>query len=478
MSTFRSALLLAGLCACGAPSEPGSNQGPPTGLPPDPTEPRPGSAEAELTEEELAWARELAPEEWPAPPPDPSNAWADDDAAAALGQRIFFDPRFSGPLLDADNDGSEAALGHQGDTGKVSCAGCHIPEWGFVDTRSRNQQISLGSEWVLRRTPSLLDVAQMPLFMWDGRHDTLYNQPFGALESRAEMNSSRLFVAQQVFALYRAEYESVFGPLPPLDDPARFPPLTPETAGCYRPSDDGPLQCVGRPGDGSVFDSMDPADQDAVTRVMVNVGKALAAYQRRLSCGPGRFDAWVHGEDDALSQEEIRGFKLFVGKGNCVHCHQGPFFSDGGFHNVGLEPKVVAAVFINVNDPGAAEGLEAALRDPLNVNGIYSDGADDRLPTEVPSSMLGAFKTPMLRCRSEQPSFMHTGHMRSLEEVVAFFARGGDRFGFMGTSELADAEGNPIDLGLTQEEQAALVAFLRTLEGPGPDASLLQPIPN
>ena len=49
------------------------------------------------------------------------------------------------------------------------------------------------------------------------------------------------------------------------------------------------------PGDGADYDAMAPADRDLVTRVVVNVGKAIAAYERLLVCGPGRFDAWVKG---------------------------------------------------------------------------------------------------------------------------------------------------------------------------------------
>src|SRR5688500_6863504 len=100
-------------------------------------------------------------------PADPTNAYADDPAAAALGQQLFFDPGFSGRLLDGDNDGSAHALGVRGETGRVSCAGCHIPQDGFVDTRSLGGQISLAASWVLRRTPSLLDVAHRRLMMWD-----------------------------------------------------------------------------------------------------------------------------------------------------------------------------------------------------------------------------------------------------------------------------------------------------------------------
>src|SRR4029077_1731396 len=142
----------------------------------------------------------------------------DDDAAATFGQKLFYDPSFAGPLLDTDNDGSPQALGVPAQTGRVACAGCHLPDGGFSDTRSFQRQISLGAGWGRRRAPSLLDVGQARLVMWDGRHDTLYGQIFGPLESVVEMNSSRLFFAEQIFRKYRTEYEAIFGALPAFDD--------------------------------------------------------------------------------------------------------------------------------------------------------------------------------------------------------------------------------------------------------------------
>ena len=58
---------------------------------------------------------------------------------------------------------------------------------------------------------------------------------------------------------------------------------------------------------------LSPADKDAVTRIWVNVGKALGAYERLLTCGPSRFDRWAHGEAAALTHAEQRGAALFVG---------------------------------------------------------------------------------------------------------------------------------------------------------------------
>lgn len=421
-----------------------------------------------IDDSELETLRALSPEELPAPPADASNAWADDAAAAAFGQTLFFDPRFAGALLDGDNDGSENALGRKGDTGKVSCAGCHVPESGFSDTRTVRQQTSLGSGWGLRRAPSLLDVGQSALLMWDGRRDSLFSQAFGPLESEVEMNSSRLFAARQVFDNHKASYEAVFGALPALDDAQRFPVLDALETGCLLLDRDSKCTSAmrGAPGDDAEFDGLSPEDRDAVTGVWVNVGKALGAYQRRLSCGPSRFDAWMHGDESALSRAEQRGAALFAGKAKCAGCHSGPYLSDERFHNVGLQPMVVATVFLDANDPGASEGLPRVLEDPLNVQGSFSDGDDGRLPAQVGPEMLGAFRTPRLRCVAERPSFMHTGHFLTLEQVVEFFDRGGDSFGFPGQSELEP-------LALSARERADLVAFLRALTGPGPDAALL-----
>ncbi len=80
--------------------------------------------------------------------------------------------------------------------------------------------------------------------------------------------------------------------------------------------------------------------------------------------------------------------------------------------------------------------------------------------------MTGAFRTPTLRCSGRRPSFMHTGQLHSLSEVVSFFSRGGDIFGYLGKSELTP-------LSLSDQEQRDLVAFLMALEGPGPAAELL-----
>jgi len=402
------------------------------------------------------------------PPLDPSDRVADDAAAAAFGQRLFFDPALSGRLLEGDNDGTNATLGNQGDSGRISCAGCHVPSADFVDTRSPHQQVSLAAQWTLRRTPTLLEVAFAPLYNWDGRRDAIWNQALGVMESEREFNSSRLFVAEQIFRLHRAEYERVFQTtMPPLDDASRFPQLTNDTTGCIeqRGTSGSTFVCRGRPGDHADYDAMSAADQVLVTRVAVDATKAIEAYVRLLRCGPGRFDDWLAGDTGALDRAELRGAALFVGRAGCVPCHGGPRLTDDAFHNVGLSPAVVAVAIQDTDDRGAANGVTLALADPMSTAGAYSDGDRGRLPA-VTAALEGAFRTPTLRCVEGHPSFMHTGQLRSLDQVLAFFDRGGDPNGYPGTNELHA-------LHLTDRERADLVAFLSTLTGPGPEAALL-----
>ncbi len=426
-----------------------------------------GDPDPVVTPEELQSLQALAPASLPAPPPDRTNRFADNAAAALFGQKLFYDASFSGPLLDTDNDGSPQTLGTAGQTGRVACAGCHIAKSGFSDTRSFQLQVSLGAGWGRRRAPSLLDVGQATLLMWDGRRDALYNQVFGPLESVVEMNSSRLYEAEQIYAKYQSDYEAIFGPMPALADPGQFPQLTAQLTGCQpknptdpQPTCDGTFH--GMPGDHAEYDGLSAAQQTAVTTVIVNAGKAIGAFERLLTCGPSPFDAWVHGGAGAISRAAQRGAALFVGKGGCSTCHSGPFLSDQQFHDVGLVPTKVQQAFVDSDDHGAATGLAAAIADSLDTFGAFSDGNDGRLPTSVTPKMDGAFRTPTLRCVSQRPSFMHTGQLGTLAKVVAFFNDGGSPYGFVGTSEI-----HP--LGLTDLDQSDLVEFLQSLDGPGAD---------
>jgi cytochrome c peroxidase len=442
-------LLLLTLAACGA----GSDEAAPA-----------------LTTAERATLATLRYDDAATAPADPSNRVADDPAARTFGRRLFFDASFSGKLLEGDNDGAAATLGKQGEAARVSCAGCHVPGDAFVDTRSPHQQVSLAAQWTLRRSPTLLEVGFAPLYNWDGRRDSLWNQALGVVESNREFNSSRLFFAERLHAAHRAEYEAIFGGMPPLDDAARFPPLTAETTGCVEvtTTKGATFKCRGVPGDAADYDGMAPADQLLVSQVAANGTKAMAAYVRQLRCGPGRFDQWLDGDATAMTPAEQRGAALFVGRAGCVSCHSGPRLTDGAFHNVGLSPAIVAVAIHDVNDRGAATGVADALKDPTSTAGPLSDGDRKALPAVTPA-LEGAFRTPTLRCSANHPSFMHTGQIQELGLVMSFFDRGGDRVGnYPGTNELKP-------LGLTEREREDLVAFMGALSGSGPAAELLGP---
>src|SRR5262249_48962008 len=127
-------------------------------------------------------------------------------------------------------------------------------------------------------------------------------------------------LAHTVFDHYKADYEAVFGPLPDLSNTTRFP-------------------LTGKPGDNGGFDHMAPADQDAINRVFANMGKAIAAYERRLvstAFQPSAFDRMLAGDDTAMTDAAIRGARLYIGKAACDECHRGPMFADQLFHNIGV----------------------------------------------------------------------------------------------------------------------------------------------
>ena len=305
-----------------------------------------------LSEETRRLLTGISLPENPALPADPSNRFADDARAAALGKKLFFDPRFSGPLLDDANNGTPGTLGVVGEAQKVACASCHVPATSFLDSRSSRAQISLGSGWSHRRAPSLLDVAQRSLLNWDGRRDTAFSQPFTPIEDATEFNSSRLFAAQQLRRLYRAEYEAIFGSMPELS----HEPVAPEDAGCLELPTNVVHGFCEKPGQ----------DDPDVTQIVVNLGKSIQAYTRQLTCGRSRFDAWVAGDKAALTPSEQAGAALFVGKAGCVQCHSGPYLSDDYFHNVGLRPDFAFFV-VPIPDDGAAEGLAQALQSAPDV---------------------------------------------------------------------------------------------------------------
>jgi cytochrome c peroxidase len=215
---------------------------------------------------------------------------------------------------------------------------------------------------------------------------------------------------------------------------------------------------------------MTDADRAIVNRILVNFGKTIEAYTRKLISRDAPFDRFVAGDDAAISDEAKRGLQVFLGRGRCVNCHLGPHFSDGLFHNLGV-PQ--AGERVPATDYGRFQDIPPLLRSPFNsASATFSDdtttGRLAGLTDPPPEDTRGQFRTPSLRGVALTPPYMHSGQLPSLEAVVAFYDAGGGNPPASGTrSPLL------VPLLLSAQEKADLVAFLQTLTGAAVPAALL-----
>ena len=396
-----------------------------------------------FTETEWTIIETLSP--LPAVPADPTNAHADDPAAAALGQQLFFDARYAGPLAVASD------LGAMGESGRVSCASCHASVV-MSDDRSTPDNVSLGANFHARNAPALVNSALYPWTNWGGRFSAQWELPPVVAEAGVIMNSSRLAITHHVFDHYRTEYEAVFGAMEPAigTDFVRFP-------------------ATGKPmaSDGN-WETMAPGDQAIVNRIWINYGKAIAAYVRLLVSGESAFDRFVAGDETALGQDAQRGLRLFIGDARCVSCHSGPTFSDGRFHNIGV-PQI--GEHVPASDDGRWKDVPGLLASPFNSAGTYSDdpavGAARLagLTNPPPEEVRGAFRTPTLRDIADSAPYMHSGQFATIEDVIQHYDVGAS------TPTSGELDSLVLPLGLSDQDRADLAAFLESLSGePVPEA--------
>ena len=152
------------------------------------------------------------------------------------------------------------------------------------------------------------------------------------------------------------------------------------------------------------------------------VAQAIATFERTILSGDSPYDRFKAGNSEALTTQQQQGMKLFFGKANCSSCHSGSHFSDNAFHNLGL--------------------------------GMHGDAIDKgRFEQSKLLGDTGAFKTPTLRDVGRTAPYMHDGSLATLEEVVAYYAKGGTPNAYLDEEIFA--------FQLTDEEKQALVAFLR-----------------
>ncbi len=370
-----------------------------------------------LTPDERGLVLSLSPVKVAAP--ERTNSVSGNCLAIDFGRNLFFDVRLS-------RDGNR------------SCASCHIPEQGWADGRA----VGFAPR-VLRNTPSVWNVTYNRWFFWDGRADSLWAQAAGPIEGAAELNLDRMELALRIAteADLRRQYEALFGPLPDLG-PARESNPGPE-AGQILASD----------------------RHDAAMQILVNVAKAIAAFEETLTSGDATFDRFVKllragdaSASNALPAAALRGLKVFVGRGQCVQCHAGPTFSDGEFHNM-----LVPSGDGEPEDSGRYRGLELLDASELRADGRFASVVDASLIAKLKSAVRGKltrgqFKTPSLRNVTERTAFLHHGRIASLKAAVA-------RYVSLRSRARQDARADPLtsSVEVSLQDVDDLVAFLQTL---------------
>ncbi len=312
-------------------------------------------------------------------------------------------------------------------TGGFLCASCHETWRAFTDGRPR----AVGIVPVDRNTQSLTNVRLNRWFGWDDANDSLWAQSIRPLLDPREMRSS----PARVGALLRGDpelamlYAKVFGAAPAQDDEA----------------------------------------------LLVDAGKALAAYQETLGSGRTPFDdfrdALVRrnfGAAAAYPERARRGLRIFLGKGACSSCHSGPNFSDGEFHRAGVASLLQGGEA----DTGRQAGIRKLLASRYNLLGAFNDdpsraGAGGTRAAAAERNVAGAFRTPGLRDVALTAPYMHDGSAATLCDVVLHHP----------AEHVASARRTSSRVSLSRDEARDLVAFLETLTSapgkqfPGADAA-------
>ena len=271
----------------------------------------------------------------------------------------------------------------------VSCATCHDPAMGWSDAGPTSKGIN--GQMGGRRSPPVSNSAYNPLQFWDGRAPSLEEQAKGPVENPIEMGNTHEVMIRTVEDIpgYVEIFKKVFN------------------------------------------DSKLSLDM---------IADAIASFERTVVTTDSPFDRFVKGDNQSLTPQEKKGLEIFNGKGHCTSCHYGGNFSDGRFHNLGVNPT----------DPTKPD------------EGRY-------VITKNPKDM-GAFKTPTVRDASLRAPYMHNGSEKTLEEVVEFYNVGG---------RLDDPNLDPliVPLGLNEDEKKALVAFMtRALISTNPEVANVKPV--
>ena len=370
------------------------------------------------------------------PPSSISNKVADNEKAAQLGKKLFFDNGLSR-------------------SGNFSCASCHQPELYFTD----GLKLSKAAGETRRSAPTVLGSAYSPWQFWDGRKDSLWSQALGPVEDVNEYNTSRVEYIRKLLQKYPAEYQSIFGKID-LEFIQQLPAIA-------SPLGDQEAQ--------KNWQSLNHKTQSQVNRVFSNAGKAMMAYQRRLKLPESKFDKFVQALlsnqisqlPDILTPQEVQGLRLFVGKANCASCHNGPLFTNYEFHNIGAPDPKERPVEL-----GRFQGVKSLVNDEFTCLSEWSDAdkqdcMEMRFLKTSGTELVGALKTPSLRNIAATAPYMQFGQFESLKEVIGHYNDP--------TPPVYNREQHPsrphfdiMPLKLNEQEVLALESFLRSLTSPLP----------
>ena len=266
---------------------------------------------------------------------------------------------------------------------QISCSSCHDPEIAWGDAR----RVSLGTDHLegSRNTMSLLNIAERKSFFWDGRSISLKDQVLNPLSTHHEMNMETPVLAKKIGAIegYRPLFLKAFG-----------------------------------------------SDEVSLDKILT----AIVAFESIIKSRQSRFDEFVRGKYDALSDQEILGLDLFRGKARCINCHHGAFFTDEQFHNIGL----------------TYYGRKYEDLGRYKVTGLARD--------------VGRFRTPSLRDVMKSGPWMHNGLFDNMDGIINIYNSGMHQLDDKSKdkSDTLYPRTDPIlrPLKLTPDEKQAVVAFL------------------
>ncbi|MEN8184058.1 MAG: cytochrome c peroxidase [Myxococcota bacterium] len=291
--------------------------------------------------------------------------------------------------------------------GTVACASCHDPRHGFADPRGKATSAGVGGAAGTRNAPTVLNAAFLASQFWDGREPTLEAQAVQPLINPIEHGF--------------ADHPAVVAHLRSLPE--------------YR----------------SLFANAFGSEEVTIE----SVGQALASFERTLISLDAPIDRFLAGDDDAISPSAKRGWELFNGKARCNTCHGRidvlPLFTDDLFHNIGV--GVVRIDFEAVARKAAAAVAAGESIDELALTDAQASELGRFMVTRESKDM-GAFKTPQLRNVALTAPYMHDGSEATLEDVIAFYDRGGNNNAYL--------DGGMRPLGLTEQEKADLSALMET----------------